>query len=782
MNKKGFALTEVLVVVVFLVSIFTFIYVSIIPLIGKYESSISNEMDIDIVYKLYHVRKMFMSDDSISTTLAGNDVMSLSCDNLSNTTFYTKLMEQLELRQSNTNNYVIIYANEINTSNLNTIKTMSSEIGQYAEKYKNEINKRVIFLLDTSKHTVAHLEYDDATVTITSTANLKATSQTATLKCNDTIGVKAYYWGTAEPDFSDITNNTSVDIINLTSDGLSKPITSAGTYWLGCKDKQGNFTKRSINIYSYVVKNMLQNTDGSAYTTTDYTLINTSPTYIAPKDTTVTLRSVYTIPTGSNADRFDGHSVGNPSTNEVTPTKTTPTLNSDNRIYTMWFTRNRAIFLFKATGGTLTTTTSNSTYTTITWSVDDDGFIWRSNDGAASYRIQSAYIYGAGTFDIYNVQNSSALLIYYLGKWANSWTCESGCTTANLEIPQIETAWDNSTMCDNTNSDCTMILKPKWKTCTANYYCGNTGRVSCGDGKSSIAGSDASSDCFDTVKTYTASSSICTYVTQDECKSGTYVTQRTSTPYTFTAPEAGRYKLEAYGAEGGGGKGTGSGNSKGNGGKGGYSVGQITLTKGQKLYVYPGCKGSGPSGGQNGGGNGMCEAGGNSGYGGGGGGASHIAMTTNRGDLRKYSSNKGELLVVAGGGGGAGELGTGGKMGGAGGGATAGAGKGGSYPGGGATQSAAGAKGDSDCTAAGFGYGGSSPKSKTTGGTYAVGGGGAGYYGGGAASYKTGGGSSEASTGGGGSGYVKSTLTSASTSNGKREGHGQIKITWMGVT
>ena len=50
MNKRGFALTETLVVIVFLVSIFTFIYVSIIPLIGKYENIISSENDIDMVY------------------------------------------------------------------------------------------------------------------------------------------------------------------------------------------------------------------------------------------------------------------------------------------------------------------------------------------------------------------------------------------------------------------------------------------------------------------------------------------------------------------------------------------------------------------------------------------------------------------------------------------------------------------------------------------------------------------------------------------------------------
>ena len=55
-NKKGFFMTETLVVIVFIATIFTFIYISVIPLIGIYEDKSERENDIDIVYKLYNIK------------------------------------------------------------------------------------------------------------------------------------------------------------------------------------------------------------------------------------------------------------------------------------------------------------------------------------------------------------------------------------------------------------------------------------------------------------------------------------------------------------------------------------------------------------------------------------------------------------------------------------------------------------------------------------------------------------------------------------------------------
>ena len=126
--------------------------------------------------------------------------------------------------------------------------------------------------------------------------------------------------------------------------------------------------------------------------------------------------------------------------------------------------------------------------------------------------------------------------------------------------------------------------------------------------------------------------------------------------YTYTIPRTGIYKLETWGAQGGG---TGSYV----GGYGAYATGNIVLKNGQVLYISVGGKGSlnfstGTSavaitGGYNGGGTGTRGGDGNySVSGGSGGGATHIA--TNSGLLSTLSGNEDSILIVSSGGGGAG--------------------------------------------------------------------------------------------------------------------------------
>lgn len=117
----------------------------------------------------------------------------------------------------------------------------------------------------------------------------------------------------------------------------------------------------------------------------------------------------------------------------------------------------------------------------------------------------------------------------------------------------------------------------------------------------------------------------------------------TSNPYyTFTAPADGVYKLQVWGAQGG------YRSSSTYGGKGGYSVGNITLTKGDKLYVYVGGAGGSSSsstgavvaGGYNGGGY-------RYGYKGGG-GATDIRLTS--GTWNDSASLLSRVIVAGGGG------------------------------------------------------------------------------------------------------------------------------------
>ena len=130
----------------------------------------------------------------------------------------------------------------------------------------------------------------------------------------------------------------------------------------------------------------------------------------------------------------------------------------------------------------------------------------------------------------------------------------------------------------------------------------------------------------------------------------------------FIAPVSGTYRLEAWGAQGGDALENISGNQKMDfveGGKGGYSVGNVFLKKGQIVYVVVGGKGkelnNSPNGaiakgGYNGGGAALSDVTTNNQ--GSGGGATHFAINNNLGELKNYNNNQDDVLLVAGGGGG----------------------------------------------------------------------------------------------------------------------------------
>ncbi len=124
-------------------------------------------------------------------------------------------------------------------------------------------------------------------------------------------------------------------------------------------------------------------------------------------------------------------------------------------------------------------------------------------------------------------------------------------------------------------------------------------------------------------------------------------------PYIFEAPTDGVYKLEVWGAQGG------YSSSYGTGGYGGYSTGEISLEKGQKIYIYvgsmpihPAAGRTSPGGYNGGGGSGGKVSDGSVCYG--GGGATHMA--TSEGLLSTFTYGDQEsiakILIVAGGGGG----------------------------------------------------------------------------------------------------------------------------------
>ena len=218
----------------------------------------------------------------------------------------------------------------------------------------------------------------------------------------------------------------------------------------------------------------------------------------------------------------------------------------------------------------------------------------------------------------------------------------------------------------------------------------------------------------------------------------TYTYDYSGSVKSITLP-AGKYKLEAWGASGGG----------RNPGKGGYSTGTVTFNSETTVYIVVGQS----AGAYNGGGIG-CH-----GY---GGGATHFA--TANGELAALSDNKNSVLLVAGGGAG-GSSGAGGAGGGANQSGTSG-GDGCGTKGEGATVSGPG----NAYFSGAFGKGGSNSGWNTCGG-------GGGLYGGGG-SYESYSRNDDDDAGaGGGSGFASSSLTDVSGITGEHSGNGYAKIT-----
>lgn len=67
MNQKGFALAETLIVSVFVMTIFTIIFLNFFPMMGEYERR-QNYDDVDSIYKVFLIKRMFESPQANSIT------------------------------------------------------------------------------------------------------------------------------------------------------------------------------------------------------------------------------------------------------------------------------------------------------------------------------------------------------------------------------------------------------------------------------------------------------------------------------------------------------------------------------------------------------------------------------------------------------------------------------------------------------------------------------------------------------------------------------------------
>ena len=216
------------------------------------------------------------------------------------------------------------------------------------------------------------------TSTISGGTSLKQTSQSVSIKCSDNIGVTAYYFGTTEPTSASAISTTT-DLASVTGAGLSKTGLTNGTYYLGCKDAAGNFKTTSVVIRKYQVQNVLEKIAGTTgtYTSTNYETTGTAATYYVKDGTSLTLSSIYNIPTEAASGTFKGYTTVAPGSSAASPSTTAPTVAAnDTTVYYMWFNRNTyTVTVTKPANGRVKaeTVTKTGNSVTVTSSSSGDG-------------------------------------------------------------------------------------------------------------------------------------------------------------------------------------------------------------------------------------------------------------------------------------------------------------------------------------------------------------------------------------------------------------------------
>ena len=97
-NKKGFVLLETLVVTIFTLIIFTLLYTSVVPLLGRYDT-LSYYNDLDITYDLYYLKKMLLADSNYES-ISNLDYQNITCGSLNDIETCQEYFQALNINPS----------------------------------------------------------------------------------------------------------------------------------------------------------------------------------------------------------------------------------------------------------------------------------------------------------------------------------------------------------------------------------------------------------------------------------------------------------------------------------------------------------------------------------------------------------------------------------------------------------------------------------------------------------------------------------------------------------
>ena len=138
-NKKGFVLLETLVVTIFTLIIFTLLYTSVVPLLGRYDT-LSYYNDLDITYDLYYLKKMLLADSNYES-ISNLDYQNITCGSLNDIETCQEYFQALNINPSNEDELIYL---DLSNDDVKNNSSLSDDIKDYL-KYI-DVKKKILLL------------------------------------------------------------------------------------------------------------------------------------------------------------------------------------------------------------------------------------------------------------------------------------------------------------------------------------------------------------------------------------------------------------------------------------------------------------------------------------------------------------------------------------------------------------------------------------------------------------------------------------------------------------
>lgn len=143
-NKKGFVLLETLIVTIFTLIIFTVLYTSVVPLLGRYDS-LSYYNDLDTTYDLYYLKKMLLADSNYES-ISNLDYKNITCGSLNDIETCQDYFKSLDINPTTGDEVIYLDLSKLN----NYVNNLSDDVKDYVQyidkKFKEDKPIKILIL------------------------------------------------------------------------------------------------------------------------------------------------------------------------------------------------------------------------------------------------------------------------------------------------------------------------------------------------------------------------------------------------------------------------------------------------------------------------------------------------------------------------------------------------------------------------------------------------------------------------------------------------------------